>query len=398
VRLVRFSFRTAIRHCVDAAVWTRGFRPFYLGGAAYGAASILLWLGALGGHDLPGRSTRLIGVLWHVHEMIFGFGAAIVTGFLLTAVQAWTAVSPAKGAGLASLWLLWLAGRVLLRTGPDMLATVIDVAFLPIVTLCVSRALAEAGTRYRIFPAALGMLAVLNLLFHVSVDLGRADWALQSAYLAVGLLVVLITVIGGRAIPRAMASAIPGCEIRQWRSVERLIVPLTALAFVFDASHAPSWAVAAAAWATALVHAIRLGGWRPWRVGRRPMLWILHLAYLWIPAGFMLLGLASLHLVAHSIAIHGFTVGAAGGAIVAMITRMALRQTGRPLVAGAAECWCYGLVIGAALVRVLGPWLVPAWTLSWLDAAGLYWVAAFLAYLVRYATYLTSPRVDGSPG
>jgi uncharacterized protein involved in response to NO len=99
--------RTGLRHA-GGALWVLGLRPFYVAGAAFGTVAMLLWLGTLAGHSMAGHSTQVTGILWHVHEMIFGFAAAIVVGFLLTAARAWTSVNPAKGAGLAALWLLWL--------------------------------------------------------------------------------------------------------------------------------------------------------------------------------------------------------------------------------------------------------------------------------------------------
>ncbi|MGF6962026.1 uncharacterized protein involved in response to NO [Paraburkholderia youngii] len=85
------------------ALWALGFRPFYLAGALFGCIAMLLWLGALAGWPLLDSTSYMPGTLWHVHEMIFRFGAAIVTGFLLTAVRAWTSTNPALGASLAAL-------------------------------------------------------------------------------------------------------------------------------------------------------------------------------------------------------------------------------------------------------------------------------------------------------
>ena len=322
------------------ALWALGFRPFYLGGALFGSAAMLVWLAALDGHPLPGIESPLPGVLWHVHEMIFGFAAAIVACFLLTAVRAWTMVTPAQGRSLAAL----------------------------------------------------------NLTFHLATAGGHMDWALRSAYVAVGLLVLFVTIIGGRIIPSFTANAIPGFEVRRWARVEATVMPLTALAFVLDGVDAPRVAVVASAIAAAFVQGLRLWGWRSWRVGNRPILAILHIAYAWIPVGCAMLALAAAGVVAHSLAIHAFTVGAIGCAIIAMITRTARGHTGRPLVAGRIEVACYALLVLAALIRVFGPWLAPQWTSAWIDASGASWIAAFAAYCVRYAGWLMAPRVDGKEG
>lgn len=381
------------------ALWALGFRPFYLGGALFGAAALLVWLAAFAGHPLPGVSGYLPGVFWHVHEMIFGFGAAIVVGFLLTAVRAWTAVTPAQGKSLAALWLLWLAGRVALAHAPAAAAVPIDSLFLPVCALLVARVLLRAKNRHNLFlPVALALFGALNVAFHLAMLNGRADWALHSAYLAVGMLVLFITIIGGRIIPNFTANAVPGYAFKRWNTVERAVMPLSALAFVLDATLGSGAWVALAAGAAACAQAARLAGWKPWRVGNRPILAILHMAYAWIPLGFALLALAASGLVAHTLAIHAFTAGAVGGAIMAMITRTARGHTGRPLVAGRIEIACYALIVLAALIRVFGPWLAPQWLVFWIEASGACWVLAFAAYCWRYAGWLIAPRVDGKPG
>ncbi|HKT97823.1 MAG TPA: NnrS family protein [Paraburkholderia sp.] len=381
------------------ALWALGFRPFYLGGALFGTAAMLAWLAELDGHPLPRLHPYLPGMLWHVHEMIFGFAAAIVAGFLLTAVRAWTSITPAQGKSLAALWLLWLAGRAAVGYAPPAVAMAVDVAFLPVCALVLLRVLVHAQNRHNIFlPVALGLLALTNVAFHVTAIMGRPDWALHSAYVAVGLLVLFVTVIGGRIIPSFTVNAVPGFAYRRWRFVEAAVVPLTALAFVLDGFGAPGPAIALAAALAACAQGLRLVGWRSWRVGNRPILAILHVAYAWIPLGFAMLALAAIGLVAHSLAIHAFTVGAVSCAIVAMITRTARGHTGRPLVAGRAEVACYGLLVLAAIVRVLIPLLWPQQALAAIDVSGACWVVAFAVYCARYAGWLWSPRLDGKEG
>lgn len=381
------------------ALWALGFRPFYLGGALFGIAAVLAWMAAYSGHPLPGFSSYLPGVFWHVHEMIFGFGAAIVAGFLLTAVRAWTSITPAQGKSLAVLWLLWLAGRVAVAYGSPPVAAVVDSLFLPVCALVLLRVLIHAKNRHNIFlPVALGLLAALNVAFHLSMLEGRADLALHSAYLAVGMLVLFITIIGGRIIPSFTANAVPGYAFRRWDAIERAVMPVSALAFVLDAALGSGVLVALVACAAACAQGARLWGWRPWRVGNRPILSILHIAYAWIPVGFALLALSALGLVAHTLAIHAFTVGAIGCAIMAMITRTARGHTGRKLVAGGIEVGCYGLLVLAALIRVIGPWLAPQWLTFWIEASGACWVVAFMAYCYRYAGWLMTPRADGKEG
>ncbi|OLL32091.1 NnrS family protein [Burkholderia sp. SRS-W-2-2016] len=376
-----------------------GFRPFYLGGAAFGLLAIALWLAALHGYAGAGRAPAISGVLWHVHEMVFGFVAAIVVGFLLTAVRAWTSRETPHGAPLAALWLLWAGGRVLVWSGPPVLAAFVDTAFLPVTGLVLLRILIAARNRHNIFlPVALGLFGLLNGLFHWWALHQQPELALRAAYAAVGLAVMFVTVIAGRVIPMFTANAIPGFPIKRWKAVETLAMPVVVLTFIADALNAPAPLVAVLAGSAALIHGIRIAGWHSSRVGARPILWILHVAYAWIPLGFALLALSAFNLLSHSLAIHALTVGAIGCAIVGMITRTALGHTGRPLVAGRVETCAYALMIVAALTRVFGPWLSVSTTMLWIDIAGACWCAAFALYLAKYTRYLTTVRIDGKAG
>lgn len=376
-----------------------GFRPFYLGGAAFGLVAVALWLASLRGHGGAGQAPQMTGVLWHVHEMLFGFVSAIIVGFLLTAVRAWTSRPTPTGASLAALWLLWAAGRVLVWTGPEPIAAVVDVAFLPVVAVVLLRVLIAANNRRNVFLAvALGLLGALNALFHGSVWEGRPDLALRVAYATTGLIIMFVAVITGRVVPMFTTNAIRGFTVKRWKFIDTWAAPTPLIALAADAAGAPAGVVAACAAATAVVHAVRMAGWRSWRIGPRPILWVLHVACLWIPVGFALLAAAALGLVSHSLAIHALTVGAMGGAIIAMITRTALGHTGRMLVAGPVEIAAYWLMIAAALARVFGPLVMPGTTAIWLDVAGGAWCAALILYLIRYVPFLSRARIDGKPG
>ena len=381
------------------ALWALGFRPFYLGGALFAALAMLVWVSELHGHPLPALNPWLPGMLWHAHEMIFGFAAAIVVGFLLTAVRAWTAVTPAEGKSLAALWCLWLAGRVAVAYGSPWIAIPLDVAFLPVCALVLLRVLLPAKNRHNVFlPIALSLLAVTNLVFLLSAASGHVDWALRSAYVAVGFIVLFVTIIGGRIIPSFTVNAVPGHEVRRWQFVESSIVPLTLLPFVLDGFGVTGPVLAVCAAVAGCLHLLRFAGWRPWRVGNRPILAILHIAYGWITLGFVMLALAAVGVLDHSLAIHAFTVGVIGGAIIAMITRTARGHTGRPLVAGRLEVACYALIVLAAVVRVLLPTVAPQQTAVALDLSATLWCIAFALYFARYVSWLTQPRIDGKDG
>ncbi|BCQ25540.1 NnrS family protein [Caballeronia sp. NK8] len=384
------------------ALFDLGFRPFYLCGAAFGALALTIWLLVLAGVPLfGGYLLRADPIGWHAHEMVFGFAAAIVVGFLLTAVRAWTGRDTAKGAALASLALLWLAGRVLVWSGPALPAAVVDSVFLPVAALLLLRVLVKAGNRRNYFIAAVLLaFGALNAAFHAfSID-ARPDLAMRTVYASAGIVVLLVGVIGGRVIPMFTANAIPGFVARRWRFVELTVAPLTLAAFFADAFALDGAIVAPLALLACGVHLARMTGWRSYAVRGRPILAILHLAYAWLPLGFAMLALSALGWarVPHSLAMHAFAAGAIGGAIIAMITRTARGHTGRPLVADRRDVTCYALVMAAGALRVFGPLVAPSWHSAWIFAAGICWVAAFTLYVASYAAPLARPREDGKPG
>lgn len=170
------------------------------------------------------------------------------------------------------------------------------------------------------------------------------------------------------------------------------------MTFLVDATNVASWVIFTCAMTSVVIHSVRIIGWRSWAIGYRPILTILHIAYAWIPVGFLLLALASLGLVPHSIAMHAFIVGAMGCAIIGMITRTALGHTGQVLHAGTSEVWSYGLMITSAILRVFGPWLNNHHAMSWIYLAGICWIASLIIYLVKYTKFLIQPRLDGKSG
>ena len=379
-----------------------GFRPFYLGAAAYAAVAVPLWVAvALGWLGWAGRVPPL---LWHAHEMLFGFAAAVIVGFLLTAGKAWTGQATPRGPALGALVLLWLAARLAAVAAPPAVFAVLDLALLPLVAGVLARVLLRAGNRRNL--PLVGMLLLLtlaNAAFHASA-LGWLDAdPLRPLHAGLALIVMIECVMAGRVVPAFTMGAMPGLKLvaRKWQSPVALaatavglagwaLLPAGGVFAVFQVSAAAALAVAAA------LHVGLLSSWRPWLTRHRPILWILHAAYAWIPIGLLLLAASLLGLVAVSVGIHALAVGATGGLIIGMCTRTARGHTGRALKVGRAEVTAYVLVMAAAALRVLLP-LAGAPQLAWALAA-LAWAAAFTLYLLRYAPWLAQTRADGKDG
>jgi uncharacterized protein involved in response to NO len=371
------------------ALLNLGFRPFYLLAALFGALSVAGWVAVfLGGASLP----HIPGVLWHQHEMVFGFALAVITGFLLTAGRVWTGLPTPDGAPLAALALHWVAARVLMFTGPAPAAALVDGAFPFVVAAVMARVIVGSrNVRNYFVIVLLGALGAANIAFH----LGHGAIAVRAA---LWLVMTLVVVMAGRVVPAFTANALPRAGVVRRPRVDYVSVAVTVLAFGFDLLGFELPAAALALAATAL-HAFRQWGWKPLATRGRPILWILHLSHAWIPVGFALLALAALGIVPGNVPLHAFGAGAMGGLIIGMITRTALGHTGRPLATGRAENAAYVLVHLAAALRVLAG-LAPASAayLPLVVASGGFWAAAFLLYFATYLPRLAQARLDGRPG
>ncbi|OGA20037.1 MAG: hypothetical protein A3I01_12315 [Betaproteobacteria bacterium RIFCSPLOWO2_02_FULL_65_24] len=379
------------------ALFNLGFRPFYLLAALFAAVGMLAWMAALEGVGWEGEMSPLA---WHQHEMVFGFALAVMAGFLLTAGQVWTGVRMPHGWTLALIAAHWLAARVLLFTGPPLVAAAVDVAFPFVLAAVLGRAIIAAGSRRNYFAVALlCALGLANLWFYLEQAAVGGIVPGLSVQAALYLVMLMVVVIGGRVVPSFTASALPLAGVRVRNPVlDWSALGFTLLAFAGALAAAPAWFVAPAAGAAALLHAVRQWRWAPWATRHRPLLWILHVSHAWIPLGLALLALASLGWVAPDVPLHAFGAGAIGGMIMGMITRTALGHTGRPLQVGWPEIASYVLVHAAALARVAASLLPADAYAALVSAAGHLWALAFILYFVVYLPRLVLPRIDGKPG
>ncbi|MDP3822246.1 MAG: NnrS family protein [Burkholderiales bacterium] len=380
-----------------------GFRPFYLGAAVFAALSVPLWVAiVLGKISVP---MSMPAMLWHAHEMLFGFAAAVIVGFLLTAGKAWTGLATPRGSALGVLALLWLCARVTALVGPYALHAALDMLLLPVVAGLLTAVLLRAGNRRNLpLPLILLLLAAVNAAFHLAA-LGMVGIAPMAAlHAGLGLIVMIECVMAGRVIPAFTVSATPGLKLRSEPRLDRLTLAMTAIGLASWVFAPPGPLPAAALGLAAVLHVRRLWNWRPLVTRKRPILWILHAAYAWIPVGLVLLALAELGLVGASPGVHALAVGATGGLVIGMVTRTARGHTGRPLQASKAEVVAYALVLAAALLRALVPLLaaVPGRAAVPYDialiAAAAAWSSAFGIYLWVFTPWLMTSRLDGKDG
>lgn len=368
------------------ALWELGFRPFYLLASSFAALSIVFWALQFSGL-LP--YAYLQGPMWHAHEMLFGFTLAVLTGFLLTAGQNWSGQPTPKGATLAALAALWVAGRVLVLLPWGGLAALVNVAFPLAVAVALGLPLYRGRNRRNyFFVALLVVLALAQLGVHLNAlgVLPVPGWA--GIALGLDVMLFVLSVMGGRVIPMFTNNAIPGAKALRQPWVEKLALGLVLLLMLADALQVTGPWLALLALVAMLAHLARLLLWQPWKTLHTPLVWVLHVAYGWIVLHLAFRATAAMDWTVASAANHALTAGAIGGMVMGMMTRTALGHTGRKLVAGRAEVACYALVAGAAFVRVFVPLLQPSWITDAVLVSALLWSAGFGLYTWRYWTIL----------
>lgn len=386
-------------------LWGGAFRPFFMALALYGSLAVPLWTGVwLGALPAP---AWLIPAWWHGHEMMFGFVAAAISGFLLTASPVWVGARPISGAPLAALVGLWVAGRAAFALAgvlPVAWVAAVDVTFLPAVALIVTRTLWGSG-QHRNF-AVVGIVAALalaNAVMHaeaLGLVSGVAGRALR---FSVDGVVVLILVIGGRITPAFTQNAFrrAGSEraVRSRPWLDALAIGAAAALAALDTAWARTPATGVLAAIAGLAAALRLVGWQAWYTRSDPLLWSLHAGAAWVAVGLLLVAAGDLGApVPAASGLHALTVGGMGATILAVTTRVGVGHTGRALELPALVVWCYALVHAAALARVAAPFASADAQHAWLLLSAVAWAAAFGLFAARYGPILSAPRPDGQPG
>jgi uncharacterized protein involved in response to NO len=389
---------------MSTALFAYGFRPFFL---AVGAAALVLvpWWAASFAFGVP-LGSAWPPTLWHAHEMLFGFITAAIAGFLLTAVPNWTGQRGFAGRPLMLLAGLWLLGRVLVESSalwPLPVVAVVDLAFLPALVALVARQLLRSQNRNTPLLAVLASLWAADAAFYGALAAHDAAHAARALAVGVDVVLVLVTVIGGRIVPAFTSSGLKArgdaTALRAWRWITPAAIALMVAVALVDAV-SPDGAVAGwtAAFA-AFAQALRLLQWRTERTLRMPIVWVLHLAYAWLPVGLALKALALLDGAGvAAFWMHALTVGALSTMLLAVMTRATLGHTGRPVVAPPAIAVAYLLLSAAAVVRVFG---LLWWRHSYpavIVVSALLWTAAFAVFVAVFAPMLWSPRIDGRGG
>ncbi|EPJ2808202.1 NnrS family protein [Pseudomonas putida] len=381
------------------AVWGLGFRPFFLGGSLFALVALLLWVGVLTGALAPAPPGGMLA--WHRHEMLYGFAAAVIAGFLLTAVQNWSGIPGLSGRALQGVFLLWLLGRASwFLPLPGGLLVLIEGSFLPLVALSLARPIVQRRLRNNYPIVGLVMLIAACQWLTLAGWLRQDElWQRRGVFAGLWVVAAMMTVLGGRVIPfftRRGLGNMSAAPARPWLDRACLVFSVAVpLAFVSGLADTPRASLAVLFFALFTLHSARLLLWHDRGLWHVPLLWSLHLAYAWIALA--CLGMALWHAGVElnpSLVTHALTVGAMTGLILAMMARVSLGHTGRPLQVPTSMAWAFALMQLATLARVV----LPLFSSLGVSLSALCWCLALLLFLRHYLPILLQPRTDGMPG
>ncbi len=390
---------TIYRHALDHL----GFRPFFLLGSLFSiiAVALWLWLYRYGG-QLP--TQQLSAMTWHAHEMIYGYGLAVIAGFLLTAVRNWTSVQTLHGKPLLILALLWVEARMMpFIPHPDALTAMAILDLIFALWLCWEifkpiyrvRQWQHMGIWVKVLFLLLGQCFFYLGLFGV-LEHG-VQWGL---YTGLYIIVSLILLMGRRVVPFFIEKGVGyPVELKNYLWIDRSSLVLMLLFWIFAVFIDNKLPLAITAFALFAIHLLRLWGWHTSGIWQKPLLWILYLAFAWIVAGFLLTALGAMGQISPLLGVHALAYGGVGMLTIGMMARVSLGHTGRNVFDPPKALIPIFAMLGlGAVVRVLLPLLFPAYYANLIFASQLLWLAAFTPFVFIYAPMLVRPRVDGSYG
>lgn len=379
------------------ALLSYGFRPFFLFGALFSGLSMLLWLPLL--HGELQLATQFVPVDWHIHELFFGYVAAVITGFLFTAVPNWTGRMPIQGRPLMFLLLLWLAGRLAVSFSATIgwvAAMVIDLAFLASISAVIANEIV-AGRNWRNLKVLLPLTILLaaNALFHLEAHFSGVS--VFSRRLAMAAVISLIMLIGGRIIPsftrnwlvRENPGRLPAPFDRYDRVSMAVAIAALAIWVVMPSGASAGFLLAIAA----AMQLVRLCRWAGERTLREPLVTVLHVSYLFIPVGLALLAAAAVwpDIISPVAGVHALGAGAIGGMTLSVMVRATLGHGGQPLKSDAVVNLLFACVYAAAISRILAALDFGSLDIL-LHISAFAWLAAFGGFGIRFLPLFMRPK------
>jgi uncharacterized protein involved in response to NO len=372
-------------------LFSYGFRPFFLLGSVYAGLAILVWLPVFMGE--LSLVSAFIQRDWHVHEMLYGFLPAVITGFLFTAIPNWTGRLPLRGRPLMFLVALWVSGRICVTFSAYtgwLVAMLVDTGFLLLVAAAAAREII-AGKKWNNLSIVVLILVLLggNVTFHLEAHFrGAAELGIR---IGIAVVVLLISLVGGRIIPSFTRNWLvrenPGRLPVPFARFDMLTIAVSTIALVFWILWPAGTGTGDALAVAGVMHLVRLGRWAGDRTGRERLLLILHVGYAFVPLGFLLNACSAFGIVPTGAGVHAWMAGAAGVMTLAVMSRASLGHTSQQLTASAATQGIYVAIVVAALARICAV-IESGHSEPLLHVAAFAWAVAYLGFAACYGSKL----------
>ena len=380
------------------ALFNLGFRPFFLLAAL--SAAILMGIWVLSYSNIIQLGSYYGFIDWHSHEMLFGYAAAVIAGFLLTAVRNWTNVDTITKTPLALLAGIWLLARILPFTStPGIVIALVDVSFFFFLTLAVAQPILKAKQWHNLI-----MIAIISLFMVADILVQSQHLGLMAAGVAKGNLLALYTVLliiqvlTGRVMPFFTRVVVPGTKVVERPLLEKVLLTVLVLLALADVFALKGLIISLLAGILLVAHVMRVSPWFSKPVLDTPILWVLYAGYLWLLIGFAMKVMVGLDLVANNLVIHAWTVGMIGITTYGMMARVSLGHTAREMKPSKLAVAGFYLLFAAAVIRVIFPLFSMIHYVLWIEISAVLWIVAFILFAIVYTPVLTQSRLDGQDG
>jgi uncharacterized protein involved in response to NO len=385
------------------ALFELGFRPFFLLASVFSIVATVIWMASYTfGWTLP--VSTITPIAWHGHEMLFGYSAAIIAGFLLTAVQNWTGVQTIKGLPLSLLALIWLLARILSLFNSELLfewAALFDLLFLCVLTLAVIHPIIKVKQwRQLLIVSVLLLIFIADIVYYLGVFNVLTQGISWGLFSAVYLIMALIFILARRVMPFFIERGVGyQVQLKNWSWIDSTSLPCLVALWLVDVFFHQQLLIALFSLALAVLHSIRLWGWYTKGIWQKPLLWVLFLGYSLFISGFILKAINFFAFYSTSIPLHAFTYGGIGIITLGMIARVSLGHTGRDIHnPPKVLMWIFISLFLGAFIRVLMPIILPSAHLYWIGLSQILWIVAFTLFVYCYWMILVLPRADGKRG
>lgn len=384
-----------------------GFRPFFLATGLYAVISMIPWFSFLFQENSIFKNILTVSeqpTIWHSHEMLFGYVSTAIAGFLLTAVPNWTGCKPQRGAPLIFLSLVWLLGRAGFWTMHQLPYLYhIDLLLFPMVAIIKAPPLIRAGKLQNMaFLVIILVLFLCNCVVHYGLANDNYETARTGMNIAIYIVIILIGIIGGRIIPGFTKNTLRrdgiAENIRSYPLLDKAILLGVLIVGTSEIILGLNKFIGTLSLIVGIMHSVRLSFWQGWKTFHEPLLWVLHIGYVWLPMGFLLKGLSAFNIVDYNIATHCFTSGLMGLMILGVMTRASLGHTGRELKVSRLTILSYYSILLAVLFRTIIPALDLVEYMDAIKFSAIFWIAGYIIFLIVYSPILLLPRTDGRDG